>query len=256
MGRIIFIGCSLFLHFFSSASSFQIKWSFSGVASDFIRPSAIQLTVDGIEKPLSGCFSQAEVGTFSDSLSLGQHHLTIAVWIRQEDHWEKHLVENDYEMDAVYDSMVQITCNQLLFLHFNISTHRIVAQWQPLVLQYPKLLDLSIRSVFTEIPEGFDLTVRYRIYGNDDLLFTSQAATLSTMKWIKCQVPQSTTDLKIVLEVFYNGFWEEHLAFFGYQMDAVYFLRGNYKKEQIFTVKSSIASGQFKVKRHKKRVFF
>ena len=256
MGRIIAICISLFLHLLVSASTVQIKWSFSGISNDYIRPSAIQLTVDGIDKPLSGCFSQYEVGTYTDSVSSGKHHLSIVVWIRQQDRWEKHLVENEYEMDAVYDSLVEINSNQLLYLHFNISTHRVVTQWQALELQVPKLLDLSIRSVFTDIPEGFDLTVRYRVYGNDDLLFTSPAATLSTLKWVKCQVPQSTKDLKIVLEVYYNDFWEEHLAVFGYQMDAVYFLRGNYKQEQIFTVKSSITSGQFKVKRHKKRVFF
>lgn len=257
MGRIILAFCCVCFGFFPlQGAQLLVKWQFTGIDQAFIRPAAMELLINGIKQPLSGCFSQAETGMYETDLPDGKNKLDFVVWVRQQEQWEKHLQENDYALDAMFSVDTLFTQNQVLILRFDVLRQLITAVWENDLLENnPRLLDLSLRSVFTNIPDGFDLKVRYRIYGNGDLLFTSEEGLMSTLKWVHCKVPYKTENLKIVLEVLYKGFWEEHLAVFGYQMDAVYFMRGNYRKAQIFTLKASVLKGDFHVTRHKKRAF-
>ncbi len=208
---------------FAQKNELQLFWKFEHLDPAYARMARLQVIVDDTLTLESGSFSMNEIGSFFDSLSVGKHRLELRILVRQIQGWELHTVENDYSMDVLLDTMIDLRSDLALHWELDVVAPSTRLREIPLkLLKSNSLKPLDFHTRFTSVPDGYDHLSRIRIYGNGRLLATGKEIRLSEERWEQLWVPFPIHDLRVVIEVNFRGEWEEHNVFNGYQFDLIW----------------------------------
>lgn len=125
----VFVLIFLLFSFFSfgqGKSKVIIDWQFTGIIEGYDHDSKVEVYVDGILVATSTVTKQSKKNSVTIFSTKGMHQIRIVNYALYENKWEIHSEENDYSLDAIYDSNLVLKKKNKISLIFDIDKEIII----------------------------------------------------------------------------------------------------------------------------------
>ncbi|MBK7408329.1 MAG: hypothetical protein IPL49_16530 [Saprospirales bacterium] len=116
---------------FSQTTKLTVNYKFANVEVGYDHDSKTQVLIDGEVAGESGVAGQTEGGSLTVTVPIGTHQLKIVNWALYEGNWEEHTIENDYSIDAIYETSHKFKKPEKLFLLFDLDNEMVVSWKKP-----------------------------------------------------------------------------------------------------------------------------
>jgi len=109
-------------------SNLQVSWVYVNVIDGYDHPSKTVIYIDGREVAISTVKKQTEFNSIKMKVPSGEHDVRIVNQSQYEGVWEEHTVDNNYSLDAIYETTLNFKKKpRKIDLTFDIDTEETTA---------------------------------------------------------------------------------------------------------------------------------
>ncbi|MCB9284339.1 MAG: hypothetical protein H6563_09725 [Lewinellaceae bacterium] len=127
---LFLLSFSLFaFHLFSQTTLLTVNYKFAHIEEGYDHNSKTQVLIDDDVVGESQVAPQSQSSTFTVSVPKGSHNLKVVNWALYEGVWEEHTIENNYSIDAFYETDHNFKKAEKLYLVFDLD-NGMMASWK------------------------------------------------------------------------------------------------------------------------------